>query len=143
MAQYFSRIGVKTSVDAMPSSVYFPKRAKREFSVAIGGWPSESGEASALFNLWVTTTDRPNGLGTSNYGGFSDPEFDKVFRSAIEVVDDAKRRELLEESTRIALDRVPLIPVHFESSVWAYKKGITYEGRRDQYTIAMSAKSAK
>lgn len=140
VAQYFSRIGVKTSVDAMPSSVYFPKRAKREFSVAIVGWPSETGEASALFNIWITTTDRPKGLGTSNYGGFSDTGFDKVFREAINVVDNDKRKALLEESTRIALDLTPIIPVHFESSVWAYKKGISYEGRRDQYTTAMSAK---
>lgn len=143
IAQYFSRIGIKSSVDAMPSSVYFPKRAKREFSVAIVGWPSETGEASALFNLWVTTTDRPNGLGTSNYGGYTNPEFDKVFRQAIQIVDDDKRKAMLEESTRIALDQVPLIPVHFESSVWAYKKGISYEGRRDQYTTAMSAKPVK
>lgn len=143
VAQYFSRIGVKTSVDAMPSSVYFPKRAKREFSVAIGGWPSETGEASALFSLWVASTDRPNGIGTSNYGGYSDPGFDKVFLEAFTTVDDTKRKAMLQESTRIALDGVPLIPLHFESTIWAYKKGLTYEGRRDQYTIAMSVKSAK
>lgn len=143
VAQFFSRVGVKTSVDAMPSSVYFPKRAKREFSVAIGGWPSETGEASALFSLWVATTDRPNAIGTSNYGGYSDPAFDKVFLEAFTTVDDAKRKQLLQESTRMALEGVPLIPLHFESTIWAYKKGLSYEGRRDQYTIAMSVTSKK
>lgn len=143
VAQYLSRIGVKATVDAMPSSVYFPKRAKREFSASLGGWPAETGEASALFSLWVASTNRDTGIGTSNYGGYSDPNFDKVFLEAFQTVDDTKRKELLEESTRLALDGVPLIPLHFESTIWAYKKGLNYEGRRDQYTTAMAVKSDK
>jgi len=142
VAQYLSRIGIKAHVDAMTASIYFPKRAKREFSFSMGGWPSEVGEASGLFQLWVASLDSPNSLGTSNYGGFSNPEFDKVYRQAIVTVDPAQRKPLLEQATRIALDNVPLIPLHFESSIWAFRKGITYEGRRDQFTLAMSVKPA-
>ena len=143
VAQYFTRIGIKTNVDAMTASIYFPKRAKREFSLSMGGWPSESGEASALFQLWVATLDSPKGLGTSNYGAFSNPEFDEVYLPAANTVDAAKRKKGLEESTQIALDNVPLIPLHFESSIWAFRKGLTYEGRRDQYTLATSVKIKK
>lgn len=143
VAQYLTRIGIKTNVDAMTASIYFPKRAKREFSLSMGGWPSESGEASALFQLWVATLDSPKGLGTSNYGGFSSPEFDKVYLPAANTVDAAKRKKGLEEATQIALDNVPLIPLHFESSIWAFRKGLTYEGRRDQYTLATSVKIKK
>ena len=143
VAQYYTRIGIKTNVDAMTASIYFPKRAKREFSLSMGGWPSESGEASALFQLWVATLDSPKGLGTSNYGAFSNPEFDEVYLPAANTVDAAKRKKGLEESTQIALDNVPLIPLHFESSIWAFRKGLTYEGRRDQYTLATSVKIKK
>lgn len=143
VAQYFTRIGIKTNVDAMTASIYFPKRAKREFSLPMGGWPSESGEASALFQLWVATLDSPKGLGTSNYGAFSSPEFDKVYLPAANTVDAAKRKKGLEEATQIALNNVALIPLHFESSIWAFRKGLTYEGRRDQYTLATSVKIKK
>lgn len=143
VAQYLTRIGIKTKVDAMTASIYFPKRAKREYSFAMGGWPSENGEASGLFQLWVTSTDSPKGLGTSNYGGFSSAEFDKVYIPAAKTVDAAKRKQMLQQATQIALDNVPLIPLHFESSIWAYKKGLSYEGRRDQYTLATSVKPAK
>jgi len=142
VAQYLSRVGIKANVDAMNATIYFPKRAKREFSFSMGGWPSEVGEASGLFQLWVTSTDAPKGLGTSNYGGFSNAEFDKVYRQAIVTVDPAEREKLLRQSTQIALDNVPLIPMHFESSIWAFRKGLTYEGRRDQFTLAMSVKTA-
>jgi len=57
-------------------------------------------------------------------------------------VDAPKREKLLQESTQIALDNVPLIPLHFESSIWAFRKGLTYEGRRDQFTLAMSVQPA-
>jgi len=140
VAQYLSRIGIKTQVDAMTASIYFGKRAKREFSFAMGGWPSELGEASALFQPWVATLDRPNNLGTSNYGGFSDAEFDKVYLQAAVTLDADQRRAMLEEATRIALDKVPHIPLHFESTIWAFRAGLTYEGRRDQYTTAMAVK---
>ena len=140
VAQYFTRVGIKTSVDAMTASIYFPKRAKREFSLPMGGWPAETGEASALFQLWVASLDSPKGQGTSNYGGYTNAEFDKVYLAAANTVDAAKRKKGLEEATQIALDNVPLIPLHFESSIWAFKKGLTYEGRRDQYTLATSVK---
>jgi len=140
VAQYLSRIGIKTQVDAMTASIYFGKRAKREFSFAMGGWPSELGEASALFQPWVATLDRPNNLGTSNYGGFSDAEFDQVYLKAAVTLDADERRKMLEEATRIALAKVPHIPLHFESTIWAFRAGLTYEGRRDQYTTAMAVK---
>ncbi|OZI47430.1 transporter [Bordetella genomosp. 5] len=142
VAQYLSRVGIKANVDAMTASIYFPKRAKREFSFSMGGWPSEVGEASGLFQLWVASLDSPKGLGTSNYGGFSNADFDKVYQQAIVTVDPAKREKLLQQATQIALDNVPLIPLHFESTIWAFKKGLVYEGRRDQYTLAMSVKPA-
>jgi peptide/nickel transport system substrate-binding protein len=143
VAQYLARVGIKTNVDAMTASIYFPKRAKREFSFSMGGWPAETGEASALFQLWVASLDSPNSLGTSNYGGFSNADFDKVYKEAIVTVDAPKREKLLQQSTQIALDNVPLIPLHFESSIWAFRKGITYEGRRDQYTLATSVTPEK
>ncbi len=140
VAQYLSRVGIKANVDAMTASIYFTKRAKREFSFPMGGWPAETGEASALFNPWVLTLDSANSQGTSNYGGFSNADFDKVFKQAAVTIDVSKREQLLQQATQIALDNVPLIPLHFESSIWAFRKGITYEGRRDQFTLAMSVK---
>ena len=140
VAQYLTRIGIKTTVDAQAAAIYFPKRAKREFSFAMGGWPSENGEASGLFQYWVATTDKDKGLGTSNYGGFSLPAFDEVFVPAMGQMDANARKAAYQQATQIALAHVPLIPLHFESSIWAFKKGLSYEGRRDQYTLAMSVK---
>jgi peptide/nickel transport system substrate-binding protein len=143
VAQYLSRIGIKTHVDAMAATLYFPKRAKLDFAFSIAGWPSDDGEASDLFHIWVTTYDLPNARGTSNYGRFSNADFDKAFLKGEATVDPAARQKLYEQATQIALDNVALIPLYFESSIWAFRKGITYEGRRDQYTLATSVKPTK
>ena len=143
VAQYLSRVGIKAHVDAMTRSVYFPKRAKREFSFAMGGWSSETGEASSFLQYWVTSYAPDLGMGTSNYGRYSNPELDKVFRQAVTTVDDAKREKLLQQALTITLADLPSIPLHFESSIWAFRKGLTYEGRADQYTLTTSVKPVK
>jgi peptide/nickel transport system substrate-binding protein len=142
VAQYLSRVGIKTDVNAMTRSIFFPQRAKREFSFAMGGWGSDTGEASSFLTYWVTSMDKARGLGTSNYGGFSDAEFDKVFRQAITTVDTAQREKLLQQSVKRALELLPSIPLHFESSAWAFRSDIAYEGRADQLTLAASARPA-
>jgi len=140
VAQYFSRIGVKTSIDAMTASIFFARGAKRDYSFALRGWLQETGEASSLFHTWVASLDTSKSIGINNYGAFSHAEFDRVYLQAAVTVDPDARRKLLEQATRIALDQVPLIPLHFESTIWAFRDGLSYEGRRDQYTMAMAVK---
>lgn len=139
VAQYLSRIGIKTNVDTMTRSVYFPKRAKREFSVSLGGWGSETGEASNFLQYWVTTTNKDLGVGSSNYGAYSNPELDAIYLEATRTLDDAKRSQLLQQAVQLSLNDMGHIPLHFESGVWAFRKGINYVGRADQRTMATHA----
>lgn len=139
VAQYLSRIGIKTNVDTMTRSVYFPKRAKREFSASLGGWGSETGEAGNFLQYWVTTTNRDLGVGSSNYGAYSNPELDALYLEAIRTLDDEKRSQLFQDAVAISIEDMAHIPLHFESGVWAFRKGINYEGRADQRTIATHA----
>ncbi len=143
VAQYLSRIGIKTNVDTMTSSVYFPKRAKREFSASLGGWGSETGEASNYLQYWVTTTNADLGVGGSNYGGYSNPELDEIFLEATRTLDDEQRSQLLQQAVQMALDDMAHIPLHFESGIWAFRPDISYEGRADQRTMATHAKLNK
>ena len=119
----------------MPAAVYFGRRAKREFSVALGGYASGE-EPLLLFRPWLITTDAPRGLGTSNYGAWSNEGFDVVAKKALVTMDDAERHELQRQATRIMIEQMPIVPLHFEMAVWAFRKGISYPGRMDQRTLA-------
>lgn len=60
-------------------------------------------------------------------------------RRALTTVVPAAREKRLQEPMTLALADLPSVPLHFESSIWAFRKGLTYEGRADQYSLAMSA----
>jgi peptide/nickel transport system substrate-binding protein len=143
VAQYLAQIGIKADVDAMTRAIYFPRRAKKEFSVALGGWGSSTGEAASFLRQWPATPDDAKTIGGSNYGGWQDAEFDTVIREAIQTLDDAKREELLRKAGARALEGAAFIPLHFESTVWASKADIKVTGRADQFTLAMSMQPAK
>ncbi len=136
VAQQWQRIGVKTEVELMPAAVYFGERGKRDFSVSLGGWAADADETLQFFRLWLMTTDVADGLGTSNYGGWSDPQFDGLVKSAMVQMDEPKRAALLQDAGRRALDQMPVIPLHFELGAWAARAGIVYKGRADQATLA-------
>jgi peptide/nickel transport system substrate-binding protein len=143
VAQYLTQIGIKTEVDAMTRAIYFPRRAKKEFSVALGGWGSNTGEASSFLRQWPPTPDEAKTIGGSNYGGYKNDEFDKVIRTAISTLDDVKRAELLQQAMTLVLADGAFIPLHFESGIWAHKAELKVVGRADQFTLAMSVKPAK
>jgi peptide/nickel transport system substrate-binding protein len=136
LAQYFTRIGVRTEVDAMPSNVYFTRRARRDFSVPMGGWAASAEETLLFFRTWVTTLNRERGFGTSNYAAWSDEVFDRPAVAALTTMDDAARAALLRDASRRALEQMPVLPIHFESAVWAFRRGLRYDGRMDQTTLS-------
>jgi len=143
IAQYLNQVGIRTEVDAMTRSIFFSRRSKREFSLSMGGWGSASGGAESFLRQFVATTNRESGYGTSNYGGWSDPKFDAVIAKASATMDETERAAGLREAGRMAMASLPDIPIHFESSIWAFKKGLAYPGRLDQATLAQFVTSAK
>lgn len=142
IAQYWNRIGVKVTVEAMPSTTFFPRRGRREFSVAMGGWAAGAEETMLFFRAWMVSTDREAAVGMSNYGGWSNAAFDAAARAALRTMDDAERERLMREAGRIGLEQMPVIPLHFESSVWAFRKGLVYPGRVEQTTLAAEIRPA-
>ncbi|MGX5733284.1 ABC transporter substrate-binding protein [Bosea thiooxidans] len=140
VAQYLTQIGIKTDVDAMTRAIYFPRRAKKEFSVALGGWGSATGEAASFLRQWPPTPNETKTLGGSNYGGYKNDQFDKVIREAVTTLDDNKRSALLQEAGKLVLADNAFIPLHFESGIWAFKSEFDVVGRADQYMLAMSVR---
>jgi peptide/nickel transport system substrate-binding protein len=136
LAQFWQRVGVKVELDTMPSATFFTRRARKEFSVAMGGWSADAAETLLFLQLWLSTPDPSRGIGSSNYGGWSNPEFDGLVRQALSTMDPAARVGVLQAAGRIALDQMPVVPLHFESAVWATRKGLRYPGRVDQTTLA-------
>lgn len=136
VAAYLSQIGIRTKVDAMTRALYFPRRAKKEFSFALGGWGSAEG--SSFLRYWAVSPDDKKTRGGSNYGGLADKELDAIVGKAIVTMDDDKRADLVRKGVSRLLETHAFIPLHFENTLWAYRADLALKGRNDQYTLAMS-----
>jgi peptide/nickel transport system substrate-binding protein len=136
VAQMLTRVGIKTGVDAMTASTFFSRRNKFEFSAYLAGWGADSGELSNSMNSLVVTLQPDKGLGPTNRGRYSNHDVDELVIKAMATVDDAAREKLLQEASRVAMSDYGIIPLHFEVTPWAFRKGLNYRPRVDQYTLA-------
>jgi peptide/nickel transport system substrate-binding protein len=137
VAQFLSRIGINTKVDAMPSNIFFSRGTKLEFSFLLAGWGSGTGEVSSPLRALLATFNRDKGMGTANRGRYSNPKMDATLEEALRTVDDAKREKLLQQAVRLAMEGFGIIPIHYNINTWAAKNTLVYTPRSDEFTLAM------
>lgn len=144
VAQFLTRGGVPTKVEAMPSAVFFSRGSKLEFSFLLAGWGAGTGENSSPLRSLVATFDAKQGNGAANRGRFSDAGVDAMIQTALATIDDTKRGIILAAATEKAIGELTgVIPVHYEVSTWGLKKGLAYKARVDQYTLAHEVRMTK
>jgi peptide/nickel transport system substrate-binding protein len=144
LAQMMNRIGIEASVETMTKAVYF-QRASRgapndlpEFSFMLLGWGAGSGEASSPLKALLHTFDKSKGMGANNRGRHSDARVDELIQKGLATVDSEARGKLLAEATEIAVgENFGVIPIHYQVSTWASKKGYKYIPRTDERTTVM------
>ena len=143
IASMWSRIGVKTEVEATAPPVFFKNRDEYKYSAYLAGWGSDSGEMSNPLRSLVASPSREKGMGGTNRGRYSNPAMDAKLEEAMRTVDDKKREALLQEASKLVISDYGVLPLHFELSVWALRRGLTYVGRADQATLAQFVAPAK
>jgi peptide/nickel transport system substrate-binding protein len=143
IAQFYSRAGIDTKVETMPSSVYFTRATKGEFGYMLLGWGTESGEQGSSLRSLLATHDPAKGMGVTNRGRYSNPQFDKILAEAMATMDDKKREAMIQQAAEMVMNDTGLIPIHYEVSTWATARGFRYTPRTDQYTLATELKPAK
>jgi peptide/nickel transport system substrate-binding protein len=140
VAQMLARVGIQTKVETMPSSVYFSRGTRLEFSFMLVGWAADTAEASSPLKSLLATYDRDKGMGTTNRGRYSNAKMDALLVQALATVEDARRERLLQEATEIAIGDLGVVPLHHQVNVWAARKGISYLPRTDERTYAQEFK---
>jgi peptide/nickel transport system substrate-binding protein len=136
LAGMLTRAGIPTTIVTMPSSVFFSRANKLEFSMILVGWGADTGEASSPLKALLATFDPAKGMGTTNRGRYSNPRLDAVLAQALATVDDRKREALLQEATQIAVTDLGIIPLYHQVNVWAMRKGLAYKARTDERSYA-------
>jgi peptide/nickel transport system substrate-binding protein len=134
VAQMLARIGVHCRVEALPFNVYLTKARDQQFSFAMLGWGSYSGDLA--LRALLMTTNAGTGNGAWNWGRYSNPKLDQLVEQALDTVDEKKREALAREAGAVAARDVAIIPLYHQIVTWAMKKNIVYTARTDERALA-------
>jgi len=143
VAQMLSRVGIGAKVETAPMAPYSARASKQEFSFHMVGWGASTGEASSPLRSLLATFNRDKGLGAVNWGRYGNPKVDYVIEQALQQVNDDNRRAMLQQATKLSMDDLGIMPIHFQYTIWATKKGVAYTPRTDEYTLAFQFRPVK
>ena len=142
LAQMFQRVGIDTAVVTLPPAEFFARatsgdKGKPEFSIILAGRSTDTGEVSDSLNALAKTYNPATGAGAANRGRFSSADVDTLIEAAKSTLDADQRSQLLAQASVLAIAEGAIIPIDYPVRTWALRKGLTYKGRADEYTLGM------
>lgn len=145
IGQMLARGGlIVNRVEVRPYAAYTPRAAAGDYPLFLFSYGNTSGESSRGLSSLFHSYDAERDLGTLNRSRFSNAEFDAVINAALEEFDEVERERLLRQAAEIAFrEYMAVIPLYFESAVWAARAGLEVVPRRDIRTLAMSVRIAR
>jgi len=145
IAQMWARVGVRTTVTTMPSSMFFAGAVgnRDEYTVALTGWAPDTGEASSSLVQIVASSNPEKGRGALlRPSHYANPEVDAVVERALATFDPAAREALYREATRIAMANAAVVPLHHQENIAAMKRTVTLRPRMQEGIRAMEVDPA-
>jgi peptide/nickel transport system substrate-binding protein len=144
IAQMLAAIGIDVKANAQPAAVFFPARTRGEYSFAMSGWGTLTGEAHYTLSSLAHSNDKDKKMGAFNVLGYKNPDMDKLLQDAAVEMDEGKRRGMLEKANELVLSDRQRLPIVAVGSAWAMQKDkVKITARVDEDTLAMNIKPAK
>jgi len=135
LAQMFARVGIDAArVETYPAATYFTKARNGAFGVALLGWGSFAGDLA--LRALVATPTPAKGLGSWNWGRYSNARVDQLVVQSLATVDQGKRETTAREAMKIAMRDHAVIVLHHQMASWAMRSNLRYVGRTDEYSLA-------
>jgi peptide/nickel transport system substrate-binding protein len=142
LGQMWTRIGIRTTVEAQPYASFINRATRREAPAALLTWGNSTGEASVLLNSVLRTPDSEAGHGAANRLHYSNQAMDALVAAAEVEMDDARREELLRQASLAALDDAMVVPLYLQNALWAMRADLTYEARMDERNDPVAVRPA-
>lgn len=124
LAPMLARIGIRLAVNAQPKARFFKQIGPPNFGTSfylIGWMPPTTDALNVLFNLAGT---RDGVRGEINFGGFSDPEIDRLIDRIGSTADATARDALIDDAARRLQAEFAYIPLHQQRLLWGARAGV-------------------
>ena len=142
VAQMWTRIGVRTEVEALPWASYSARTARQEFAMTLTSWGSSSGEGLSYPSNILQTHNAAARTGPGNARRYSNPELDAMIDAAASIMDDTARESAIRELVRWVANEAPAFQLLHLRAVWAHRRGLRHDPRMDERTLAMGIRPA-
>lgn len=109
VADMWKRVGVRTDLYGNDYSVHYGDLGLGEFDVARAGWIADYNDPKAYLMLFEADSER------FNYGGFSDPAFERLMAEAAKQ-DPSDRALTLRRAEQAAMKKFPIVPLYHHAS---------------------------
>ena len=130
-AGMLAQIGIRVKVNAMPRANYFPKIQNLDTSFYMLGWGVPTFDSQYAVQSLLRTRVEKTPDGDYNLGRYSNAKVDAAVDKLKTEVDRKKRAELAREITRLHMDDVGHIPLHFQVIPWAMRSNVKVVHRAD------------
>ena len=111
--------------------------------VGLIGWGAQTGEVSSTLRAIIACESKERGWGAFNWSRYCNPAVDEALGRALKTMDEGERSRILREAAKTAANDGAVIPIHFQSTTWAGRRGIEIEPRSDERSLAMSFRPAR
>ena len=132
LAGMWAQLKLKIKVNAMPRATYFPKLEKLDTSLYMLGWGGSITDAETTFTP-IYRNRGAGGVGSYNYGNYTDDKLDAVAAAQSREADPEKRKALIKEAFKLHNDAVRHIPLHRQFIPWAARNNVTVVHRADNW----------
>ena len=143
LGQMLTQVGIKTNVNAISKTVYFPAQARLEYSMFMNGWGTLTGEASYTLGGLAHSKNPEVKLGAFNRIEYKNDDVDRLLQTGATMMDPAQRRATYEEAMeKVMADKAYISLVQLQT-VWGAKAGmLAFDPRFDEDTLAFFIKPA-
>ena len=132
LAAMWAQLKVKINLNAMPRATYFPKLDKLDTSMYMLGWGGSITDAETTFTpIYRNRGDK--GVGSYNYGNYTDDKLDAVAAASSKEADVDKRKALIKEAFKLHNEAVHHIPLHRQFIPWAARQNVEVVHRADNW----------
>jgi peptide/nickel transport system substrate-binding protein len=138
LASMLAQIGVDLQLNIMPKSNFwgYIRVPTENSSFIMSGWDVPSGDAGSMYAALFYSRDKKEGYGQVNRGSYSNPELDAAVDRADSTAKIEERDAALQDATKILMEDIPMIPVHYEQDIYGVRDGITLTPRVDKFLWA-------
>ena len=132
-----AKVGIKVKLELKPKAVYLAEVRENKHDFYLGGWIEGTYSAARTFFRHVHTIDTEKGYGDWNGSRSSDKDIDELLEKTLQITNESEYAKTLQEVNRMIMERVRLIPLHYEVDIYAVRKksGIQFTPRPDQWIV--------